>query len=1275
MTDNINLIPIGEAEHYSRKFGETVQTADYKIGKSNLTGLLNFRSHAKLALNSALSMVPSNKTVVAYFSRVNLPAPVNEDFEKIGNPITFTTHPFKPAGPFRPDGPTNKREFLNDYVDGLNRVIQSYQGGKLLGGVITVSFIMGNAGGNYTYDETIEPILKRTTIIQIKNTDNNCFWYSMLVSYNKINNILNNTNTKIDISQNYALTKAKDIYLKCYDENIPMLNFEFNTYINFLQLPYIEEKLNTNIYIINVRGLIFKQNINLNSILAYKSEYRNNGQHYLLYDNINKHFHVITDIRKFFGSGSYCDKCLTCFKLKENYDKHLDSTGLCRMLSNEEIEINNKCKVIEKDCKNFMSSVVLKGSQHEINNKIFMSNKKNVDEIIEKIKNPKYIIFDFETDTNKKIDDIGAMLLHQVMHVEVDVLEVSDNNKYEDSLIENKSFTGYDSLGEFCEWLFTKNNLDSTVMAHNGAGYDNKFILQYCVNKGMNPEMVIRQGSRITYLHFKKFNIRFIDTIHFFNKPLRKLPEIFDIKETVKGFFPHKFNIKDNQDYIGVIPDIEYYGYKNMKVEEAEEFIEWHNENKNITDWNFKKEMIKYCRADVEVLSRAVLSFRKMFYDNLDIDPFRYITLASLCMNIYKGKFLPDKSIVSNDAYKPMSIKAEEWLSTLDLKNVKRNKSKLINLHELKDFKVHENKINNNEKIYYNPTDECFHSKFSPDIIDETNKIIYEFYGCKYHGCRKCFKAGVDLYNSTMERENILKASGYKIISKWECHWEEEKLKLNEKKLIEETAKLKHLNIRDALFGGRTEAFKSYVKCQDDEEIYYYDVVSLYPTVNALDKYPVGYKNHYMPTLDEISNGSFIGVVKCTVTPPTDLYIPVLPQSAESKLLFHLKPMTGTWCSVELKKAIEKGYIINCIHSAFKYEEMTGLMKSYVEYFLKIKTCNSGVKNAEECKKLNASHHAIGLNIDIEPFETFKNPGMKEIAKLCLNSLWGKFGQRTGMDSYEYFDESLQQHFMRKIMDKRYTIKEWEIVNSNCVELKYCNVEDSDIEQNYISEITASFTTANARMRLYDMLDWLHPSQICYCDTDSVMFIYNKNNKLHKLPSNDALDLPASVKFGKGLGEWENEMSGGAYIKELVVGGAKSYAYMTNEIMYERTRYILNKKIKNIEYITLENFNKIKCQDEYKIICDDFDKIKYKQVIKQKGITMDVANSAIITFETMRDMVINNNKLISDSRYTFAWTKDKDVVTKFLSRTIRSTVDTKRTLTGYDTLPFGFSVS
>ena len=43
------------------------------------------------------------------------------------------------------------------------------------------------------------------------------------------------------------------------------------------------------------------------------------------------------------------------------------------------------------------------------------------------------------------------------------------------------------------------------------------------------------------------------------------------------------------------------------------------------------------------------------------------------------------------------------------------------------------------------------------------------------------------------------------------------------------------------------------------------------------------------------------------------------------------------------------------------------------------------------------------LDIDINKFEY--NVGLRSIGKLCLNSLWGKFGQQTNMNQTKYVTE------------------------------------------------------------------------------------------------------------------------------------------------------------------------------------------------------------------------------------------------------------------------------
>ena len=144
------------------------------------------------------------------------------------------------------------------------------------------------------------------------------------------------------------------------------------------------------------------------------------------------------------------------------------------------------------------------------------------------------------------------------------------------------------------------------------------------------------------------------------------------------------------------------------------------------------------------------------------------------------------------------------------------------------------------------------------------------------------------------------------------------------------------------------------------------------------------------------------------------------------------------------------------------------------------------------------------------------------------------------------------------------------------------------------------------------------------------MFRYDPDKPKHKYPKNDEQGIPDNVRFGDALGEWENEFGEGEWIDEIVVGGAKSYSYRTNT---------------------------------------------GKTVIKQKGITLDSANSRIFTFERVRDIVLKGERQESEKRFQFRWdNKTKDVETKYISRTVRATADTKRiVLADHDTRPFGYS--
>ena len=111
----------------------------------------------------------------------------------------------------------------------------------------------------------------------------------------------------------------------------------------------------------------------------------------------------------------------------------------------------------------------------------------------------RYVIYDFEADVHT--------LTHMPNHVEADVLQVDkNNNTYEDCLTNTFRHNGYDAVEKFCDWLFTAEHYNSTVIAHNQAGYDGRFILQYALKRGLRPTQYIRQGPRIMYMALKNID-------------------------------------------------------------------------------------------------------------------------------------------------------------------------------------------------------------------------------------------------------------------------------------------------------------------------------------------------------------------------------------------------------------------------------------------------------------------------------------------------------------------------------------------------------------------------------------------------------------------------------------------------------------------------------------------------------------------------------------------------------------------------------------------------
>ena len=225
-------------------------------------------------------------------------------------------------------------------------------------------------------------------------------------------------------------------------------------------------------------------------------------------------------------------------------------------------------------------------------------------------------------------------------------------------------FWGDETVSYFCQWLFApqKNQyvyddegkkklaFTTTAIAHNAQGYDLYFIMKYMINN--TPDNVIRRGGKVLHMSRTKSYIRFIDSLSFLMMPLSKMPSCFGLPSP-KGYFPHLFNIKKNQNYKGHLPHKKYYGYDYMMPKARQQFLEWYlGEVRRGAVFDFKKEIFKYCELDVLILENSCTKFRELFMsltsmDNYaGVDPFKFgVTLASICNLVFRSLFLEKDTI------------------------------------------------------------------------------------------------------------------------------------------------------------------------------------------------------------------------------------------------------------------------------------------------------------------------------------------------------------------------------------------------------------------------------------------------------------------------------------------------------------------------------------------------------------------------------------------------------------------------------------------------------
>lgn len=642
-------------------------------------------------------------------------------------------------------------------------------------------------------------------------------------------------------------------------------------------------------------------------------------------------------------------------------------------------------------------------------------------------------------------------------------------------------------LDSFIEFMLEQKK--TVFIAHNGKAYDTWMVYQRLIHKQQQkPSRLILAGNKVMYMKFKSNT--FIDSVNHVASPLSKLPKIFGLPDKFKkGFFPYLFNTKENERYVGSIPDRHYFDPEGMSKETYEEFNTWYAKQTGVYD--FWKELSEYCKSDVDILCE---SMERYVLDNMKLNgmnPLKKVTIAGYAMAVYKALDMP------------------------------------------------------------------------------LDKPIYVLTRKEYEFCRRGMRGG--------RTENIA------FSKTWKPNKE-----------------------------GVYEKYGAYI-----------DVCSMYPTVQYYDLLPYGVPQWHNTSITENCNQIItdmfstdkVAYIECDVKCPDDLYVPILCCQEEGKLKATLcNKEKEVFTSQELLLAIEKGYVVSKIHRMLSFTASRDLFKSYVSRFIQIKDECDGWREGRDFKTYQQECiKRFGYNPIVDNF--IKNPGKRSIAKMMLNSLWGKFGQNPDSTLKEWVDPSKFWKLYQLDKDKKIEITGQMRFTSRWAFVQYHEKDDSKTSLSSTNIALAGMVTSNARNRLYEVIG--NVGERClYYDTDSCIYEHD----IHK----------QNPVMGEFLGEWTDELDGGKMIEYCGLA-PKTYAY---------------KNLKPDGSIV----DKIKC----------------------KGFTLNVRNSRNINMSLYQSMTENHELRATVNFLNF----DKNVKTGLISSVPMEKVlsfgyDKRHIVNNERTLPFG----
>jgi hypothetical protein len=285
-------------------------------------------------------------------------------------------------------------------------------------------------------------------------------------------------------------------------------------------------------------------------------------------------------------------------------------------------------------------------------------------------------------------------------------------------------------------------------------------------------------------------------------------------------------------------------------------------------------------------------------------------------------------------------------------------------------------------------------------------------------------------------------------------------------------------------YGGRTEVLWRGL-CKED--LYYYDVNSIYPAMMFMNDFPDPTSSRMINKAEMFHIMNFEGICECDIDIPEMGFQPLPFHTEDGKTKFMAGIIHGYWTHVEIRKAISLGCKIISLGKSVYYG----------------KTCRP-------FEKFVTDLYALRMRYKLE-----NNP-MEYVIKIILNSLYGKFAQK-------FLDRELYIHNSDEHLGD--FMEQYEFHEHG----DYFVFNITDKPRCFCFPIWSAYVTSYARIYLMDLLyKASETGMVVAYDTDSII-------------------ASAKMDIGKGLGELKLEH----VCKKVIFVRPKMYAFMHDDPLKE----------------------------------------------------------------------------------------------------------------------------